>query len=310
MKGKKKRLGPKRTWELVRENYQLYLMLLPTLAFYLIFKYSPMYGLQIAFRNYKPARGIWGSAWVGLENFQRFMSRDYFWQSFANSLTINIASILLTFPLPILFALMLNEVRNNKLKSAMQTITYAPHFISTVVVVAMIKLFLSPTVGVINNLRVAMGLDVVQFMMKPECFIPIYIISDVWQGMGWSAIIYVAALSGVSPSLHESAMLDGASRLQRIWYINLPHILPTVIVMLILRTGSMLDVGFEKVFLLSNDAVLERSEVISTYVYRLGIMGGQFSLSTAVGLANNIVQFIMLAIVNYVSRRVSETSLW
>ena len=308
MKGNKR--GFKKTWSLVFENYQLYLMLLPAIIYYVIFKYSPMYGLQIAFRNYKPAKGIWGSKWVGLESFERFLTRDYFWQAFSNSLTINISSILFTFMLPVIFALMLNEVRNSKIKTTMQTITYAPHFISTVVVVAMVKLFLSPTVGLINNLRAAMGLEVVQFMMKPEFFVPIYIISDVWQGLGWSAIIYIASLAGVSPSLHESAMLDGASRLQRIWYINLPHILPTVIVMLILRTGSMLDVGFEKVFLLSNDAVLERSEVISTYVYRLGIGGAQFSLSTAVGLANSIVQFIMLSAVNYISRRVSETSLW
>lgn len=308
MKGNKR--GFKKTWSLVFENYQLYLMLLPAIVYYAIFKYSPMYGLQIAFRNYKPAKGIWGSKWVGFDNFQRFLTRDYFWQAFSNSLTINIASILFTFMLPVIFALMLNEVRNSKVKTAMQTVTYAPHFISTVVVVAMVKLFLSPTVGIFNNIRKIMGLEVVQYMMKPELFIPIYIISDVWQGLGWSAIIYIASLAGVSPSLHESAMLDGASRLQRIWYINLPHILPTVIVMLILRTGSMLDVGFEKVFLLSNDAVLERSEVISTYVYRLGIGGAQFSLSTAVGFANSIVQFILLSAVNYLSRRVSETSLW
>lgn len=300
----------KRSLRLMGANYQIYLLLLPTLIYFLLFKYAPMYGIQIAFRNFKIARGIWNSPWVGWDNFARFLERDYFWQAFENTLVINLLSIALVFPLPILFALMLNELRSDRLKKVIQTVTYAPHFISTVVVVAMIKLFLSPTVGVINNLLNALGQPTVQFLMKPEWFMPIYIISDIWQGLGWSAIIYIASLGSIDPALHESAMLDGASRLQRIYYINLPHILPTVITMLILRTGSVLNVGFEKVFLLSNDAVLEKSEVISTYVYRLGIMGGQFSLSSAVGLFNSVVQFILLVAVNQISRRVSETSLW
>ena len=307
---KKRRRTWADTWLIVRKNYQVYLILLPAIAYYILFKYVPMYGLQIAFRNYKPAHGIWGSKWVGLDNFVRFLTREYFWMALRNSLVINIASIVFTFPLPIIFALMLNELRFKRTKSLIQTITYAPHFISVVVVVSMIKLFLSPTVGLFNNVRKALGLEVMQYLMRPNLFVPIYIISDVWQGLGWSAIIYIASLAGVSPSLHESAMIDGATRMQRIWYINLPHILPTIIILLIMRTGSVLNVGFEKVFLLSNDAVLEKSEVISTYVYRIGIGGGQFSLSTAVGFTNSIVQFIILALVNAVSKRVSETSLW
>lgn len=295
---------------LMRKHYQIYLLLLPTLIYFLIFKYGPMYGLQMAFRNYNTGLGIWNSPWVGLKYFKRILSRPYFYQILSNTLTISLTSLIAGFPLPILFSLMLNEMRGGAWKKSIQTITYAPHFISTVVLAAMITIFLSPSSGIVNKAIEALGGKAVNFMMRPECFVPIYVISGIWQGLGWNAIIYVAALASVDPALHESAMIDGASRLQRILHINLPCILPTVIIMLILQTGSLLNVGFEKVFLLSNDAVLETSEVISTYTYRIGIAGAQFSQSAAIGLFNSVVQFIMLVIVNTLARRLSETSLW
>lgn len=294
----------------MRKHYQIYLLLLPTLIYFLIFKYGPMYGLQMAFRNYNTGLGIWNSPWVGLKYFKRILSRPYFYQILSNTLTISLTSLIAGFPLPILFSLMLNEMRSGTWKKSIQTITYAPHFISTVVLAAMITIFLSPSSGIVNKAIEALGGKAVNFMMRPECFVPIYVISGIWQGLGWNAIIYVAALASVDPALHESAMIDGASRLQRILHINLPCILPTVIIMLILQTGSLLNVGFEKVFLLSNDAVLETSEVISTYTYRIGIAGAQFSQSAAIGLFNSVVQFIMLVIVNTLARRLSETSLW
>ena len=294
----------------MRTNYQIYLLVLPTLIYFVLFKYAPMYGLQMAFRNYNPALGITQSPWAGLKYFSRILSRPYFYQVIVNTLSISLSSLILGFPLPVIFALALNEMKNAKLKKTIQTITYAPHFISTVVVAAMLKIFLSPTSGIVNQLIKLCGGDAVNFMMRPECFVPIYVISGIWQGLGWSAIIYVAALASVDPALHESAMIDGATRLQRMVHINLPCILPTVIIMLILRTGSLLNVGFEKVFLLSNDAVLEKSEVISTYTYRIGITNSQFSQSTAIGLFNSVIQFVILISVNAISRKVSETSLW
>lgn len=300
----------KHTLRVMRTNYQIYLLVLPTLIYFVLFKYAPMYGLQMAFRNYNPALGITQSPWVGLKYFSRILSRPYFYQVIGNTLSISLSSLILGFPLPVIFALALNEMKNAKLKKTIQTITYAPHFISTVVVAAMLKIFLSPTSGIVNQLIKFFGGDAVNFMMRPECFVPIYVISGIWQGLGWSAIIYVAALASVDPALHESAMIDGATRLQRMVHINLPCILPTVIIMLILRTGSLLNVGFEKVFLLSNDAVLEKSEVISTYTYRIGITNSQFSQSTAIGLFNSVIQFVILISVNAISRKVSETSLW
>lgn len=300
----------RRKFQIICSNYQIYLLVLPALIYFVLFKYVPMYGLQMAFRNYNPGLGITGSPWVGLKYFSRVLSRSYFYKVIGNTLSISLTSLIVGFPLPVIFALALNEVKNEKLKKTIQTITYAPHFISTVVVVAILKIFLSPSSGIVNKMIEGLGGTAVNFMMKPECFMPIYVISGVWQGLGWSAIIYVAALASVDPALHESAVIDGATKLQRIFHINVPCILPTVIIMLILQTGSLLNVGFEKVFLMSNDAVLESSEVISTYTYRIGITSSQFSQSTAIGLFNSVIQFIILVIVNTISRKVSETSLW
>ena len=299
-----------RIWSILRSNVQIYILLLPTALYFLIFKYGPMYGLQMAFRNYNTGLGIMNSPWVGLQYFERVLSRIYFYQVINNTLTISLASLIFGFPFPVLFALMLNEMRAGKGKKLIQTITYAPHFISTVVVAAMVTLFLSPSSGVLNKILMVFGIEAQNFLMKPEYFVPIYVISGIWQNLGWNAIIYVAALASVNPELHESAVIDGASRLQRICHINFPCILPTIIIMLILQTGSLLNVGFEKVFLLSNEAVLETSEVISTYTYRIGITGAQFSQSAAIGLFNSVVQFALLVLVNFIAGKVSETSLW
>ena len=299
-----------RIWSILRSNVQIYILLLPTALYFLIFKYGPMYGLQMAFRNYNTGLGIMNSPWVGLQYFERVLSRMYFYQVINNTLTISLASLIFGVPFPVLFALMLNEMRAGKGKKLIQTITYAPHFISTVVVAAMVTLFLSPSSGVLNKILMVFGIEAQNFLMKPEYFVPIYVISGIWQNLGWNAIIYVAALASVNPELHESAVIDGASRLQRICHINFPCILPTIIIMLILQTGSLLNVGFEKVFLLSNEAVLETSEVISTYTYRIGITGAQFSQSAAIGLFNSVVQFALLVLVNFIAGKVSETSLW
>ncbi len=299
-----------RIWSILRSNVQIYILLLPTALYFLIFKYGPMYGLQMAFRNYNTGLGIMNSPWVGLQYFERVLSRIYFYQVINNTLTISLASLIFGFPFPVLFALMLNEMRAGKGKKLIQTITYAPHFISTVVVAAMVTLFLSPSSGILNKILMVFGIEAQNFLMKPEYFVPIYVISGIWQNLGWNAIIYVAALASVNPELHESAVIDGASRLQRICHINFPCILPTIIIMLILQTGSLLNVGFEKVFLLSNEAVLETSEVISTYTYRIGITGAQFSQSAAIGLFNSVVQFALLVLVNFIAGKVSETSLW
>ena len=299
-----------RIWSILRSNVQIYILLLPTALYFLIFKYGPMYGLQMAFRNYNTGLGIMNSPWGGLQYFERVLSRMYFYQVINNTLTISLASLIFGFPFPVLFALMLNEMRAGKGKKLIQTITYAPHFISTVVVAAMVTLFLSPSSGVLNKILMIFGIEAQNFLMKPEYFVPIYVISGIWQNLGWNAIIYVAALASVNPELHESAVIDGASRLQRICHINFPCILPTIIIMLILQTGSLLNVGFEKVFLLSNEAVLETSEVISTYTYRIGITGAQFSQSAAIGLFNSVVQFALLVLVNFIAGKVSETSLW
>jgi len=269
-----------------------------------------MYGLQIAFRKFNGAMGVWGSPWVGLKNFRNFFDSYYFWILIKNTIGITLYSILVGFPMPIIFALMLNEVHNDKFKHFIQTVSYAPHFISTVVLVGIIIAFLSPTTGVINHIIVALGGEARPFMIMAGWFKRIYVWSGVWQNMGWSAIIYIAALSGIDPQQHEAAVIDGANRFERIWHINIPGILPTIIVLFILNMGSIMDVGFEKVYLMQNPLNFEASDVISTYVYRTGLIDADFSFSTAVGLFNSIINFIILIIVNMISGKTSEISLW
>lgn len=294
----------------VRKYWDLYLLLIPVLAYFVLFKFLPMYGLQIAFRNYVPRKGFWGSEWVSMKHFVRFFSTYNCWTIIGNTLTLSVLTLLFTFPLPILLALLLNEMRDGKYKKVVQTVTYAPHFLSTVVVVGMVTAFCSPSTGVINTILRALGKDPIYFMAKAEWFRPLYIISEVWTNMGWDSIIFLSALSSVEVQMYEAARIDGASRLEQLWYITLPSILPTIAIMLIMNCGRVMNIGFEKVFLMQTDLNLGVSEVISTFVYSQGIRGAQTSYATAVGLMNSVVNFILVIVVNAISRHVSEVSLW
>lgn len=293
----------------LREQWQWYLLLAPSMVYLLIFSYLPIYGIQISFRQYRPSRGIWGSDWVGLKFFKQFIRYAGFETIMRNTIAISLYS-LCTFPLACIFALMLNEIRNLNYKKTLQTVSYAPYFISTTIVCAMLQLFFGRTNGLVNNVIEMLGGTRIAFLEKNSLFYSLYVWSDVWQGLGFSAIIYLAALSGISPDLYEAAKIDGATRLQIIRYINVPSIMPTIIINLILRCGSLLGVGFEKVYLLQNPLNLEASQVISTYVYEIGLHSGQYSYSAAIGLFNTIVNLVMLFIVNKIAKTVSDISLW
>lgn len=285
-------------------------MLLPALVYIILFAYKPMYGLLIAFQDYSLKKGIWGSTWVGFDNFRRVFSSYWFPVVLKNTLGLSLLSLIMGFPFPIMLALFVNELKSEKLKKVFQTVSYAPHFISTVVICGMITLFLNPNTGVINLAIQALGGEPVYFMNSAEMFPWIYVISGMWQGAGWSAIIYFSALSAVDKSLLEAAEIDGAGRLQRIWYINIPTILPTIVITFILQCGSLLSVGYEKVYLLQTTLNLSGSEIISTYVYKMGLQNNDFSFSTAFGLFNSVVNCIILLLVNGISRKINETSLF
>ncbi|NLD87809.1 MAG: sugar ABC transporter permease [Clostridiales bacterium] len=305
-----KKIERKRILKLIKKNWQMYLFVLPAVVWYIIFAYGPLYGLQIAFKDFNGALGIWGSPWVGLKHFRNFFSSYYFWPLIRNTILLSTYSLAAGFPIPIILALMLNEVKSYRYKKFVQTVTYAPHFISTVVMVGMITIVMSPSNGIINNVIRALGGETVFFLTDPAKFRHIYVWSGVWQGAGWGSIIYLAALSGVDPEQHEAAIIDGASRIQRIWYINIPVLLPTMSILLILNAGSILNVGFEKVFLLQNDLVRDVAEVISTYVYKRGLIKAEYSFSSAVGLFNNVVNFILIITVNGITRQLSGNSLF
>lgn len=294
----------------IRKNWELYLLALPVIIYFLIFKYFPMYGVQIAFKDFIASAGITGSPWIGFEHFKRFFDSYYFWRLIKNTLLIGIYQLVVGFPIPIILALLINEVRQKHFRKFVQTVTYAPHFLSTVVLVGMLVLFLSPDKGIVNHLIVLFGGEPISFMTTPEWFKSIYVFSGVWQEMGWSSIIYLAALSAIDPQLHDAAEVDGASKLRRIWHINLPGIKSTIIILLILHSGKILGVGFEKVFLMQNELNMNSSDVIATHVYRTGIIDAQYSYSAAVGLFESIINFIMLLMVNFISKKVNETSLW
>lgn len=294
----------------VFRNWQLYLMILPAVTYYVLFQYKPMYGIVLAFKDYKASLGIMGSEWIGFEHFTRLFRSYWFPVILRNTLTLSALGLLIGFPFPIILALSLNEVRLGRYRKTVQTITYAPHFISTVVMCGIIIMFLSPEFGIVNKALQMFGVDPIFFMQKGPLFKWIYVLSGVWQNAGWNSIIYFAALSGVNPSLLEAAEIDGASRLQRIRNINIPTILPTIVILLILNCGSLLSVGYEKVFLLQNQANLTVSEVISTYVYKVGLINNDYGFSTAVGLFNSVVNCIMLLSVNTIARRIGETSLY
>ncbi|WZL78679.1 ABC transporter permease subunit [Eubacteriales bacterium mix99] len=306
-----RRIGRSGTFarDMSRSKY-LYLLFLPTIVYFFVFAYMPLYGLLIAFKDYNPYQGIWGSPWAGLRHIRDFLHSVYFWRLIYNTITINIYDLLVGFPLPVILALMINSVKNNFMKRSVQTIVYLPHFISVIVVSGMLVSFLSPSSGIINYLIKTLGGKAVHFLAEPGWFKSIYVLSGVWQNAGWNSIIYIAALAGIDAQLYESATIDGANNWKQLIYITIPGILPTIIIMLILRIGSLFSVGFEKIILLYNPLTYKTADVISTYVYRRGIQDADFSYSTAIGLFNSLINFAMLVLFNQFSRKISETSLW
>jgi len=288
----------------------LYLLVAPAIVYFLVFCYVPMYGLIIAFKDYSPFVGFWESRWVGLAHFRQFFSSIYFWRLLRNTVLLNFYGLIFGFPVPIILALLLNEVGNSTFKRIVQTCSYMPYFVSTVVVAGMIVNFLSPTTGIVNNVLKVLGFEPIPFLTRPEWFRPVYVASGIWQGAGWGSIIYLAALAGIDPSLYDAAKVDGANRLQRMRYVSIPGIMPTIMVLLLLNLGSMLSVGFEKVFLLYNPRTYETADVFSTYVYRAGLIGQQWGFGTAVGLFNSVANLILLALFNYLARKAGQQSLW
>ena len=293
-----------------KRHWILYLMLSVPVVYILTFAYAPMVGLLMAFEDYRPTRGILGSKWVGLKHFERFVSMPVFWTLLKNTLAISLYSLAAGFPIPIILALALNEVRSSKLKKTVQMVSYAPYFISTVVMVGILSQFFSTQFGPVNIVRRMLGLDAINFMGEQSMFRSLYVWSEVWQGSGYGAVIYIAAIAGIDPQLHEAALIDGANRFQRLWHVDVPGILPTVVIMLIMNCGSIMSVGYEKIYLMQNSLNSSVSEVISTYVYKIGLKDAQYSFSAAVGMFNSVINFILLVLVNGISRRVSETSLW
>lgn len=303
--------GPRKksVFSRLAKDYQLYLLVLPALIWYVLFAYVPMYGVQIAFKDYSGALGILGSPWVGIKHFRSFFRSYYAWTLIKNTVVLSLYSMAAGFPIPIILSLMLNEVKSPGRKKFAQTVLYAPHFISLVVLVGMLNLFFSAK-GPIDTLRMAMGLESVNYLTSPGAFRHLYVWSGVWKEAGWGCVIYLAALSGVDPGLHEAAMIDGASRFQRIWHINLPCLLPTATILLIMNAGSVLSVGFDKAFLMQNDLNMKTSNVISTYIYNRGLVKQDYSFSTAVGLMNNLINFFMVLLVNKIAKALSDTSLF
>lgn len=293
----------------IKKNRGLYIMLIPVVAYYLLFHYEPMYGLQIAFKDFSFSKGILGSPWAGFKHFESFFSSHYFWRLLRNTLTISVSNLLWGFPAPIILAILINEVRNARFKKTVQTLTYLPHFISVVVVCSMVKTFLSLN-GPINSIIQAMGGEAINFFAHGEYFTTIFVVSDLWQHLGWGTIIYLSALTAIDPQLYEAAKLDGAGKFRQIISVTLPSIMPTVVIMFILRIGKVLSLGAEKIMLLYNETIFEYADVISTFVYRKGLEDANYSYAAAVGLFNAVINFILLYSVNRLSKRVSDSSLW
>ncbi|MBQ4515999.1 MAG: sugar ABC transporter permease [Clostridia bacterium] len=293
----------------LKRNWSLYLMVVPALIFYLTFMYGPLYGALIAFKDYSPGLGFIDSPWVGLKHFKDFFASSDCLRLIFNTLRINLAALCFGFPAPIVFAILLNEMGDHKFKKVTQTISYMPHFISLVVICGLVKNFVA-TGGIISNLMAVFTGDSINLLTKKEWFVPIYVGSNIWQDVGWGSIIYLAALSAIDECLYESAQLDGAGRIRQIFHITLPGIAPTIITLLIIRVGSLLTVGFEKIILLYNELIYETSDVISTYVYRIGFQGQQWSYTTAIGLFGSVINLILLTVANTVSKKTTESGLW
>lgn len=293
----------------MRKNWSLYLMVLPVLAFYLIFCYKPMYGAIIAFKQYTPGLGIWKSPWVGLNNFRYFFSNPDFIRILSNTLRISLSLIIFGFPAPIILTLLFNEIGNKQFKRVAQSVSYIPHFISLVVICGLIKTFVADG-SIIQQIVHAFDGKDGSLLNRAEMFLPIYVISNIWQNIGWDSIIYLAAISSIDPQLYEAAQVDGAGRWKRVLHVTIPGLAPTIIIMLILQLGNILSVGYEKIILLYNPLIYDTSDVILSYVYRMGFESMDWSYSTAVGLFNSVVNFVIIILANTISRKVSDTSLW
>ena len=300
------------TWKRISRNWGLYLLLLPSLVLLILFAYKPMYGVVIAFKNYKNSLGILGSPWAEplFKNFQRFFNSYQCEATIRNTLRLSLYSLAVGFPIPIILALMINQITAMRFRRTFQTILYLPHFISTVVMVGLLLIWLSPSSGLVGAFYRLLGKDAPNVMTSASGFPSIYVWSDVWQHSGWDSIVFLAALSSIDPTLYEAAMVDGATRWQKMRYIDLPLLMSTACIMLILRAGNLMNVGFEKVFLMQNDLNMSTSEIIATYVYKMGLRNNQYAVSTAVNLFNNLVNFVLLLLVNCVTRKLGETSLF
>ncbi|GAB3953867.1 ABC transporter permease subunit [Kribbella albertanoniae] len=299
--------GLRRSFE---RHWTLYLLMVVPLTWFAVFKYIPMSNAVLAFKNFNVIKGIWGSPWIGWQNFELFFANPVFWNLVKNTFLLSVYTVAASFPLAIALALGLNEIRQGLFKRTVQMVTYAPYFISTVVVVSMTILVLSPRLGIVNEGLGFFGVPAIDFLGNPDYFRHIYVWSDVWQTTGYSAVIYLAALSGIDPALHESARIDGASRLQRIRHVDLPGIMPTAVIILVLAVGNIMAIGFEKAFLLQNPLNLSESEIIATYVYKTGLLNADFSMATAVGLFNSVINLVLLLAVNWVAKRVTGNGLW
>lgn len=294
----------------IKRYSSLYALLMVPLVWYIVFKYIPMYGLQIAFKRFNPSLGIAGSPWAGVTYFKQFFGSYYFGDILWNTISLSLFTMLIGFPMPIILALLINEIKSIKFRKIIQNITYMPNFISVVVIVSMLTLFSNKDYGLFNKLTGFFGAASVDFMSKPSCFQPLYVFSNVWQFMGFNAIIYIAALAGVDQELYEAASIDGATRMQKIIHISVPCIMGTILIMFIMRIGNLMSVGFEKVLLMQNSVTLSSSEIISTFIYKNGIQKGQFSYSTAVGMFNSVINFILLISANSISKKTTKTGLW
>ncbi len=294
----------------IRNEWQIYLMLLPTIVWMIVFLYKPMYGLQIAFKDYSIFRGVAASPWVGWEHFETLFSNDQFLRAIGNTIKISALNLLFGFPAPILLALMFNEVIHATYKRTAQTIVYLPHFISTVIIAGIVTTAFSPTAGVVNTILGWFNIDSIYFLTKPEWFRPIFVGTGIWQEAGFGSIVFLAAIAGVNPSLYESAVVDGASRWQMMWKITIPSIMPTILIMLIIRIGNIMEVSFELIILLYQPATWSTADVVNTFVYRQGLQSGQYDVAAAAGLFNAVVAFVLVMIANTLSRRYSRTSLW
>jgi len=305
----KKKSIAQRIKEEISTNGILYLMFLPGFLYYFIFAYVPMYGVLMAFQNYEPLNGIWGSEWVGLMHFKDFLTNYYFLKILKNTLVISINCIIFAFPAPIIMALLVNEIKNSVFKKTVQTITYIPHFISLIVICGLIHNFVAED-GLISNFVSIFTGTKENLLNNPACFVPIYVISDIWQGVGWGSIIYLAALLSIDTSLYEAATIDGAGKFKQVIHVTIPGIMPTIIIMFILRMGGILGVGYEKIILLYNPLIYDTADVISTFTYRKGLIDLSWSYSSAVGLFNSVISIIFVTVTNAISRKLSETSLW